>query len=190
MKPFSVTGTGLVLRADGALHEGAEVSAGDVAAGHLQPHVETFALDADESVKILILYSCHCWTCRYDEGLHAGQMRFMDGVRARAFDLVRHDASIHLSGLMRNLPQNRIYVTRSERNYGVYSATLADADGHRYTAYFKLRPEKGRFNGVRYKLLLVVESAYGQVQPEAGMKTNFRAIVAKAREGKMVKYRR
>jgi len=190
MKPFSVTGTGLVLRADGTRHEAAEVLAGDVAVGHLEPHVETFALDAADSVKILLRYSCHCWTCGYDDVLHAGQTRFIDGPRHRVFDPIRHSASLNLSALMIDLPFHRIYVTRSDRNYGVYNATLADANGHHYTAYFTLRPRKGNFNGVRHRFLLTVESAYARPQQEPGTKTSFRAIVGKARSGGMVKYRR
>ena len=190
MKPFILKPDGSVVQQDESPHPGGDIRADDVHVPHLEPHVETFALDQTDEVKILIRYSCHCWSCGYEDRLHAGQLRFLDGSRARAFDPYRHDASIHLSGLMRNLPHNRIYVTRSERNYGAYCSTLMDAAGHRYTAFFTLRPRKGKFDGIRHKLLLVVESAYGRAQPEPGMKTNFRAVIAKAREGEMVKYRR
>ena len=165
------------------------VEATAVAVAHLAPHVETFALDATDSVRILIAYSSHCWTCAFDPAAHAGRTVFMDGARPRAFDPVRHDASVHLGGLLRALPQNRLYVTPSDRNYGVYNATLPDPAGGFYTAFFTLTPRKGRFNGVRHQLTLYVESAYARVQPE-GMKTSFRAAVAAAREGRTVKYRR
>lgn len=165
------------------------VEATAVAVAHLAPHVETFALDATDSVRILIAYSCHCWTCAFDPVAHASQTMFIDGTRHRAFDPVRHDASVHLGDLLRALPENRLYVTPSDRNYGVYNATLPDESGAFYTAFFTLTPRSGRFNGTRHQLTLYVESAYARSQPE-GMKTSFRAAVAKAREGKTVKYRR
>lgn len=189
MKSFVLSADGRILNDDGSPCGLPEIDANEVSVPHLQPHVETYALDEREQVKILIQYSCHCWTCSYDEALHAGRIRLMDHNRPRALDPVRLGASARLADLMRGLPYNRIYVTRSDRNYGCYNATVRDADGLSYTAYFTLRRNKGRFNGIRHKFRLFVESAYARPQQEPGMKTSFRAMVGKAREGKMVKYR-
>lgn len=189
MKPYALSENGLIMLSNGQVCPLREVDASDVSVPHLDPHVETFRLDDKEDVKILIQYSCHCWTCGWVEALHQEKTRIMDHNRPRAFDPVRHHASVRLADLMRDLPQNRIYVTRSDRNYGCYNATLGDESGHYYTAYFTLRRDKGRFDRVRHQFLLFVESAYPQVQQEPGMRTNFKAVVGKAREGKTVKYR-
>jgi hypothetical protein len=189
MRRYVISENGLIMQSDGQPCTLSRIDAQHISVTHIYPHVETFRLDENDAVKVLIQYSCHCWTCGWEDALHAGQVKIMDATRPRAFDPVRHDASVHLSNLMRDLPQNRIYVTRSDRNYGCYNATLPDENGHFYTAYFTLKRDKGRFNGIRHQFHLIVESAYPRVQQEAGMKTSFRAIVGKAREGKMVKYR-
>lgn len=80
-------------------------------------------------------------------------------------------------------------MTPSDRNYGCYNATLRDVDGQFYTAYFTLKSDKGRFNGIRHKFRIFVESAYPKIQPEKGSKTSFRAVIGQARIGKTVKYR-
>lgn len=163
-----------------------------IRAPHLDAHVLAFPFtvdDADE-IKILIRYSCHCWSRGLEDGERPAGTVFMDGKRARVFDPDRYEASLHLPELLRGLPTNRIYVTRSDRNYGVYNARLVNPDGHAYTAYFQLKNRKGRFDGIRHKLELTVESAYAKAQPEPGGKTGFKAVIAKALHGRTVKYRR
>ena len=166
------------------------VDAQNISVPHLIPHVETFSLTGEETVKIIARYSCHCWSIKHDPELHAGRQQVADGQRIRVFDEERFAASLSLSNLIQNLPENSIYVTRSDRNYGVYNALLRDEQDNAYTAYFRLLAKKGKFEKVRYKLELFVESAYLRPQPEPGSKTNFKAIVSKAFQGKMVKYRR
>ncbi|PCJ87048.1 MAG: hypothetical protein COA52_14495 [Hyphomicrobiales bacterium] len=189
MKSHNISPLGQVYLSDGNLFSETEIDVTLIAVEHLHPHVETFQLDANSHVKVLIQYSCHCWTCGWDDTLHGEQTRFLDHAQPRAFDPTRFNASINLSNLMRGLPQNRIFITQSDRNYGCYNATLADDDGHFYTAYFTVRMKKGKFDGIRHKFVLFVESAYTKTQQEPGMKTSFRAVIGKAREGKMVKYR-
>lgn len=167
-----------------------QIDAADVSVPHLESHVEIFTIDATDSVKILIEYSCHCWSRNFDPIADEGQIQFLDNKRPRVFDPERYKASTELNLLLKELPTHRIFVTKSDRNYGCYNAQLTDANGFFYTAYFTLRRDKGRFNGIRHSLRLFVESAYAKGQPEAGHKTSFKAVVGKARKGQMVKYRR
>ena len=83
----------------------------------------------------------------------------MDGIRPRAFCPDRYVASSALGGLLANLHRNRLYLTPSDRNYGTYNnATTILANGTAYTAFFTLKPHKGRFDGIRHKLRLYVET--------------------------------
>lgn len=158
---------------------------------HLQPHVESIALDGVENVSILISYSSHCWTCKKSESNVDWQcVTIWDHKRPRSYEPTRHETSFHLPDLMRDISLNKIYVTPSDRNYGCYNATLTDHDGQFYTAYFTVKADKGRFDGMRHTFRIFVESAYPKNQPVKGSKTSFRAIIGQARLGKTVKYRR
>ena len=57
-----------------------------------------------------------------------------------------------------------------------------------YTAFFTLKPHKGRFDGIRHKLRLYVESAHQRSQPEDGQKVKVAVIIGQALQGKKVKY--
>ena len=186
---YMVTPQGLILKPDGSLFDGPTIDSSLLDVQHLASHVETYALAREDRINVLVTYSCHCWTCAHDPVVHGGQTLIMDGQRARVHDAVRHQASFGLADLIREIDQHRIYVTASERNFGVYNAVFV-AGGTAYTAYFVMRPDKGRFNGVRHKLQLFVESAYHAAQPEQGSKTSLTAVIAAALRGDKVKYRR
>jgi hypothetical protein len=156
--------------------------------GHLAPHILTVTLPRGDNVNILVEYSCHCWTEEFDAATHVGQMKIMDGTYPRAFCQQRFAASIDLATLLNTLPQNRLYLTLSDRNYGTYNATMLRPDGTAYTAFFTLQARKGRFGGIRHKLRLFVESAYHRPQPEDGQKVNIAVIVGQALKGKKVKH--
>lgn len=190
MKPYTLTLAGTLIQADGSPFPHDAVDAGDINVAHLKPHVETWTLPKGEPVKVLIGYSCHCWTSQHDPAYHRGELRIMDGIRARVCDMVRLEASTELPGLIRSLDRHRIYVTASERNYGAYNTAFVAPDGLAYTAYFIIRQDKGRFDGVRHKLRLTVESAYHTVQPQQGSKVSLRAALSAGLHGRMVKYRR
>lgn len=187
---FTLSPTGQVLGADGQPCTASQVDASQIDVPHLAPHVERWTLPQGDAPGVLIRYSCHCWTSRYDPAFHAGELRIMDVTRPRVRDLARLDASRDLPQFMRQLDQHRIYVTASERNYGVYNMALTAPDGLAYTAFFLLRPQKGRFNGQRHRLVLTVESAYHTVQPQKGSKTSLSAVLAAGLRGRVVKYRR
>ncbi|PLW76037.1 hypothetical protein C0081_16720 [Cohaesibacter celericrescens] len=188
-RSYTLTPLGQVFLDDGKLNIESTIDATMVSVPHLCPHVEEFGLNNSESVKCLIRYSSHCWTYSVELAQSIPRFIFLDGTRQRVFDPIRYGASHYLRELICSLPQNRIYVTQSDRNYGCYNATVTSDEGC-YTAYFTLRPRKGRFDGVRHKFLLTVESAYSKPQQEPGMKTSLSAIIGKARENKTVKYRK
>lgn len=184
-----------VVGPDGTLRDtcGAEVTAQVIESTHLHvphlaPHVLTVDLPKGDRVNILVEYSCHCWTRTFDPAAHAGQMQIMDGTRPRAFCPLRFAASVDLATLLGTLPQNRLYLTPSDRNYGTYNATMMLDDGTAYTAFFTLRPHKGRFDGIRHKLRLYVESAHHRPQPENGQKVKIAVVISQALMGKKVKY--
>lgn len=166
------------------------VDADQIDVPHLGPHVERWTLPKGDSVGVLISYSCHCWTSALDPAHPPGLMQIMDGPRPRVIDPARFEASQTLPDLIRALDEHRIYVTSSERNYAVYNMTFTAEDGLSYTAFFTVRPRKGKFNGTRHHLVLFVESAYHIVQPQKGTKTKLPAILAQGLMGKMIRPRR
>ena len=188
--PYLLSATGQVQHADGSPLGAQQVDANQISVPHLTPHVERWPLPRGDTPGVLIRYSCHCWTSSHDPAFHAGELRIMDGKRPRVRDMVRLDASRDLPMFMRQLDRHRIYVTASERNYGVYNMAFTAPDGLAYTAYFLLRPQAGRFNRHRHKLVLTVESAYHTVQPQKGSKTSLSAVLAAGLQGRVVKYRR
>ncbi len=186
----TITQDGQILHPNGQPFDGDQIDAGLIGLPHLAAHVVSYALPRGDEVKVLVQYSCHCWTSAHDPDHHAGQVRIMDGIRARVHDPARLLASVALSGLIRNIDQHRIYVTASDRNYGVYNAAFVAEDGMAYTAFFVVRPKKGKFDGIRHHLAMFVESAYHTAQPQMGSKTSLTAVLAAAMKGDKVKYRR
>jgi hypothetical protein len=190
MQRLTLHPDGPLLGPDGQPFQGQQVDARLIDVAHLAAHVVSYALPQGDVVKVLVQYSCHCWTSAHDPVQHAGQVQIMDGTRARVQDPVRLQASVALSQLIASLDRHRIYVTASDRNYGVYNAAFVTEDGTAYTAFFVLRPQKGRFDGIRHSLGLFVESAYHAQQPQVGSKTSLTAVLAAALKGDKVKYRR
>jgi len=188
MTRYTVAADGTITDTSGALITPAKIPDTRLHVPHLAPHILTLTLPRGDRVNILVVYSSHCWTRTFDPVTHAGQMRIMDNTRPRVFCPDRYAASVALGGLLANLPNNRLYLTRSDRNYGTYNATTILSNGTAYTAFFTLKPKKGRFDGIRHKLRLYIESAHHRPQPEGGQKVNVAAIVSKALEGEMVKY--
>lgn len=191
MRQYRITEGGVLVPIDCEAFAGQEIDASLVSADHLASHVETYTLRKGDVVKVLVQYSCHCWSSEYDPAAHTPDLiRIIDGPQRRIHDPFRHEASYQLPELIRNLTQHNVYVTASERNYGCYNAQVRAADGLSYTAYFTVRRDKGRFEGVRHQLRLYVESAYHRVQPDTGSRTSVAAIVSAALDGRVVKYKR
>lgn len=188
---FKLHNNGAFHHTSGVPFMGHQLSDQDVEVTHLKPHVQNYNLGGGTVVKVLINYSSHCWTCKANEAQEEWRgLTIWDHQRARCYDPIRHQTSFQLPQLMGQLMLNRIYVTPTDRNYGCYNATLRDLNGHFYTAYFTLKTGAGKFDGVRHKFRLFVESAYPKEQQEEGSKTSLPAIIGKARQNKTVKYRR
>jgi hypothetical protein len=188
MTRYVVAPDGTLTDASGAAVTADVIESTRLHVAHLTPHVLTVDLPKGDRVNILVEYSCHCWTRTFDLTAHAGGMQIMDGTRPRAFCPLRFAASVDLATLLGTLPQNRLYLTPSDRNYGTYKATMMLDDGTAYTAFFTLRAHKGRFDGIRHKLRLFVESAHHRPQPEDGQKVKIAVIIGQALMGKKVKY--
>jgi hypothetical protein len=190
MTRYSVSDTGILTDETGAVVSRANILDTRLHVPHLAPHILTLTLPKGDTVNIVVYYSSHCWTRTYDTEEHAGHMKIMDASRPRAFCPDRYAASIVLPDLLANLSQNKLYLTPSDRNYGTYNATAILEDGTAYTAFFTLKSKKGRFDGIRHKLRLYVESAHHRPQPENGQKVSIAVIVSKALKGEKVKYSR
>jgi len=190
MTRHNMTAGGMILLPDGRPFPGARINSDMIHLPHLSPHVEIWTLPNGEAVKVLVAYSCHCWTAAHDPGAHHGQVQILDGRWPRAHDADRFHASIALPAFIRSLNQHRVYVTASERNYGAYNASLVGADGLGYTAYFTVRQDRGRFDGIRHLLRMTGESAYHAAQLQKGSKTSLTAILSASLLGRTVKYRR
>lgn len=191
MRQYRITEGGVLLPIGCEDFTGQEIDANLVSADHLASNVETYTLSKGDLVKVLVSYSCHCWSSAYDPASHTSDLiRINDGAQQRVHDPARHELSYQLPELIRQLTHHNVYVTASERNYGCYNAKVLAADGLFYTAYFTVRRDKGRFNGIRHSLRLNVESAYLRVQPDHGSRTSINAIVAAALDGRVIKYKR
>jgi hypothetical protein len=167
------------------------VSVEDVTVSHLGSYVEMFELAGGESIKIRVIYSSHCWSKAFDAETDQDTVRFMDGNRARAFCPDRFELSLDLRRLIERLPRNRIYMTAAERNFGTYCATEMLEDGRSYTAFFTIRRGSGRFDGIRHKLTMHIESAYLRPQPDPiGQKAGFTALISAALNGKSLSFKR
>ena len=188
MTRYAVAADGTLTDTSGIGVTPAEIADTRLHVPHLAPHILTLTLPKGDRVNIIVGYSSHCWTRTFDPAAHAGQMQIMDGIRPRAFCPDRYAASTALGGLLANLHRNRLYLTPSDRNYGTYNATTILANGTAYTAFFTLKPHKGRFDGIRHKLRLYVESAHQRSQPEDGQKVKVAVIIGQALQGKKVKY--
>jgi len=187
---FTVAADGSLSDNGAAIVAPAQIEHSRLQVEHLAPHILTITLPKGERVNILVVYSCHCWSEGFQDTKHDGQMKIIDGTRSRAFCPDRFIASKNLRELLEGLPRNKIYLTRSDRNYGTYNATKIFEDGTAYTAFFTLKAQKGRFDGIRHKLRLFVESAYSCPQPEVGQTVKAAVMVGQALKGTKVKYYR
>jgi hypothetical protein len=83
-----------------------------------------------------------------------------------------------------------MFVAPSDRNYRTYCSSWKAANGDPYSAFFTLKPHKGKHGSQRHKLRLFVESAYRRPVDTDASKTSFVAAASAALQGKMIKRRR
>ena len=142
---YKLNSDGQLYGEDGNAWDDDRIDARHIEVPHLVPHVVTFDIGTEgqsDRAKVLVRYSCHCWSSKWDNRHSTGKIRIMDGLRSRVFDPARFNASHGLPGLIKALQQIPVYVTRSERNYGCYNAACLGEGGKAYTAYFTMRPKK------------------------------------------------
>jgi hypothetical protein len=156
---------------------------------HLAPHIISFHLPKGDIIGIKVIYSSHCWSESYDPNRHLNAAMFiMDGSRPRVFDTVRFEESRVLNIFLNELATHQLYLTPSDRNFGVYNATTI-VNGVAYTAFFTLKKERNRLDGFRHSLVMRVESAYHAPQPSRGMKIKAAAAINAALLGKKLTFR-
>lgn len=167
----------------------AEVDSSLVRVPYLTPYVLSFAMPHGDVIGLKVQCSCHCWSENFDPAVHAPKpLIFMDGNRPRVFNSQRYNSSYGLADLLASLSACSLYWTPSDRNYGVYNATTI-IEGKAYTAFFTLRKERNRFDGVRYHLVMGVESAYFAPQPSKGMKVRAATAIDAALNNKKLRYK-
>lgn len=157
---------------------------------HLAPHVVQFNMPRGDVIGIKVIYSSHCWSEGYDPLIHNPvPMMIMDGATARVFSSSRFADSYALCVLLDDLANRRIYWTPSDRNFGIYNATVI-VNGLAYTAFFTLGKERGKLNAMRHSVIMRVESAYHAPQSSKGMKISAAAAIDAALKEKKLAYRR
>ena len=123
-------------------------------------HLDCFVFDCptdfrDAPLTVGVRFSNHCYSCKCDDDAYAGEDLLIDhNGNRRRFDLPRYDLTVHLDGLVRGLPQAKIFQTYEERNYLHFSTQLDVAE---YRIFFHLRRASA---GADHDLTLFVESAY------------------------------
>ena len=188
MRPYIMDSDGRLWDRQGNIVILEHVADTDVDVEHLAPFVIVGALPKGEEIKILIEFASHCWTEDYDTARHERRLKIMDHKRPRAFDPDRYELSRSLAGIIRELPGQKCYITPAERNYMSFDSRVRLPNGEDYRVFFSIKNKKGKWNRVRYRLELFVESAYPTKDPKLGSETSFPNIVSHALRGEMVKY--
>jgi len=155
------------LQSDGTYHDengnkisSTTVDADDVNVQHLEPYVFRFQMKHSD-VGIRVVFSCHCWSETFDSLVHGPNCIIVrDGNKERVFCQNRYNHSPLIHGLIENMSDYKVYITTSERNYGLYNIDLSIGMDSYYTVFFTLKKDKGKYNGKRHSLSLYVESAY------------------------------
>lgn len=185
---YAINSVGQILDHAGTILNLASVQDTDISVPHLTPFIFTETLPKGEVIKILVTFASHCWTEEFDTAKHQGQTIIYDHKNPRAFDGQRFSLSIDLPAMIQALHNHECYLTPEKRNYMAIDGRVTLPDGQNYRVVFVIKFNRGRWNSVRYRLELFVESAYPTPDPPAGRSVAFKTIIAKALKGEMVKY--
>jgi len=101
-----------------------------------------------ETFKVLVIFSCHCFTEKFEN--HTPDLKYEHEKEVRAFSVQRHEYSRELPNLVRQAISRTVYHSRSETYFFV-----STGDGT-YAVYFDVIAGK---NGV-YDVIMNVQSAY------------------------------
>lgn len=103
MTRYSVTAKGGLTHNGEAVESPSYIEHTRLQIEHLAPHIVTLILPKGQSVNILVVYSCHCWSERLENEVQGKQMVIMDGVRPRVFCPDRFSQSKELRELLAGL---------------------------------------------------------------------------------------
>lgn len=123
---------------------------------HLEPFRHTFWVERlDRNLTFNVIFSCHCFSDHFEEGVHDEARKIMDGKNKRVFCATRLAMSQRLPNMLRDLPNQAVWRAWHGRNY-VYAASLDDGLGGHYPLFFTITKETTTWS----QLSIVVESAY------------------------------
>ena len=185
------------LQADGSLVDRAtgqacrlpRLDAHLVLVDHLVPHVISFTMPKGDQIRVVVRYSCHCWSETYEESMHAGQCIFADGAKPRVFNIDRYNRSLALGSLISGAQDHVCMMTPAKRNFMAYNASIKLADGSFYKTFFTIKKERGSVDNIRHSLSIFVESAYCTDAPDEGMNVRFNAIINSVLTDKPLRYK-
>lgn len=186
--PYVISQDGLLFDRAGTCVTLPSVQDTDVEVSHLVPFVFSVDLPKGESTKVVVEFASHCWTDSFDAAKHAGQMVVHDHRRPRVFAPQRYELSVGLPRMIRELAAHTCYLTPQKRNFMAFDGRLKLPSGEDYRVFFTMRGQKGRWDGVRYRLRMFVESAYPTSDPVVGMEVSFVNIVSKTLRNEKIRY--
>lgn len=185
---YTINNMGQISDRTGTIINFSRIDDTEIEVPHLTPFIFTETLPNGQTVKILVSFASHCWTESYDAVKHAGQTIIMDHKWERAFDAQRFALSAGLPAMVQGLQGHNCYLTPEKRNYMAIDGRVSLPNGQNYRVVFKMKFNRGKYDGVRFRLEMFVESAYPTSDPPAGRSVGFSTIVAKALKGEIVKY--
>ena len=136
--------------------------------------------DGERLLRILINFSCHCFTEKFDGDMASA---YRHGGELRRLSAERSALSRHLPGMIQAIADKKVFFTR-ETNY--LTVELVDHDGAsvRYTMFFDLK----RAHDAAHDLVMTVESAYIKVAlPRHLDKIRFSILARKVARGEKVR---
>lgn len=148
-------------------------------------------LGEDLIVKVVVLFSCHCFTHARNKDRrcvipdsevfpHAHGVRILNAERYRL-------SRIYLPQLIRDLPKRLIRVATPEQNFVTMEAASSEGMAVHYAVFFDVQKDRHR----KKCLLLRVQSAYPIQQLSARQrsagKVNFKVLLKAAYAGRHIK---
>jgi hypothetical protein len=137
-------------------------------------------------LRIDVMFTNHCFTVAFDEGVHEDAVRIMDHKQARAFDQQRYEHSRLLPAIVNALPDSKVHQTPEFRNY-VYYGQAPLGDGRALQMFFRIKRSKRP----GYDLDVVIESAYVANELASRKRPNairFRILALKVLRGEKIRF--
>lgn len=186
--PYRIDDAGQLWGRDDLAVSLAQVADTDIEVGHLIPFVFSVKLPQGDLAKVLVSFTSHCWTESFDEEMHAGKLIVLDHTRHRVFDAERYALSKSLPGVIAGVSDHKCFLTPEKRNYMTFDGRVRLDGGRDYRIFFSMKKSKGRWNGARHQLHMIVESAYPTSRLVVGTEVSFTTIVSKTLRGEKIRY--